>query len=358
MAVHAAEAWSYPADHGGRASAAQALDDDDKPLAPRFTVPTAEPQAVPLGCYRFRFTAPGRCSETYRTLVGTNAQGNITLDERRLWAPIELQHDETAEVVDFGGHADLILAGPAGIRRLDGRDGKPLWEQKFDDRADPHIAEIGQFTSADHRQILWSGTPQSPVIQLLPGTPDLDGDGVPDLLWSSSVVTEPFPQNEPAWILALSGKTGKVLWFFSVRRTFWGLSLLAGGIACDSQQHGRAHRVGNLPAHRGLQDHGRAGAMSKSDLGRGHSSQNRQVTLAFAARAMGRSQYKVRGQDHLWRACTITEATTTSRCLGRGASCDARSKGRQTRRQDPIVTPRPYRHSTVHRGQRSRRAGC
>jgi outer membrane protein assembly factor BamB/tRNA A-37 threonylcarbamoyl transferase component Bud32 len=204
---------------------AEAVDDEDKALAKRFTVPTAEAQTVPPGCYRFRFTARGHCSETYRTWVGTqfNAQGNVTLEERHLWPPIEIQREETAEVVDLGGHADVVTAGPSGVRRFDGRSGKLVWDKKFGDRRDPLLGEFGKITQADQQervrqnqplQIHWSSNPRSQGIQLLSGAPDLDGDGVPDLLWSTSTGNSSAVHTESPCILALSGKTGKALWFY------------------------------------------------------------------------------------------------------------------------------------------------
>ena len=43
---------------------------------------------------------------------------------------------------------------------------------------------------------------------------DLDGDGIADLVWSKQAPTG--DPKEPPWILAVSGKTGKVLWFYYV----------------------------------------------------------------------------------------------------------------------------------------------
>jgi outer membrane protein assembly factor BamB/tRNA A-37 threonylcarbamoyl transferase component Bud32 len=198
----------------GEPLTAQALDDEDKPLAPPFTVPTAVPQTVPAGCYSFRFTAPGRCNETYRTFVGAevNAQGHVTLEERRLWEPIPVGQGETADVVALGDHADLILAGAEGIRRIDGASGQQVWKQAFDAKNDDRIAQINQFTR-DSGQALWAGN--LGTVRLVSQTVDLDSDRVPDLIWAN--VEGPF-SGGPPWILALSGKTGKVLWFYPVRQ--------------------------------------------------------------------------------------------------------------------------------------------
>ena len=69
----------------GEPLTAQAVDDEDKPLAAGFTVPTAEPQAVPAGSYRFRFTAPGGSKWFRRSLKASAERG-----ERLCWLGLQL----------------------------------------------------------------------------------------------------------------------------------------------------------------------------------------------------------------------------------------------------------------------------
>jgi outer membrane protein assembly factor BamB len=192
---------------------AHPLDDEDKPLAQRFTVPTAEPQTVPAGGYSFRFTAPGRCSETYRTFVNTEvvAQGNVTLEERRLWEPISVDEGETAEAVHFGDHADMVLAGKEGIRRIDSTTGKQVWKQAWADL----VAQVAQGPG----RLSFAGA------RLAQSTVDLDGDGVPDFVWANTAprglpgFEVDQPSQEPPWALAVSGKNGKALWYYAANQS-------------------------------------------------------------------------------------------------------------------------------------------
>ncbi len=110
---------------------------------------------------------------------------------------------------------------PRGLRRIDGRNGKDIvWKQEFDAKSDPVIESINRFLrglggiNGHPWASLWDFNAK--WAPLTPQTVDLDGDGVPDLVWSTTAADH----FRPAWVVAVSGKTGRVLWF-ALRPAQW-----------------------------------------------------------------------------------------------------------------------------------------
>jgi outer membrane protein assembly factor BamB len=107
------------------------------------------------------------------------------------------------QAVDFGGRHDVIhvVAGER-VRRLDGRTGAPVWDVSLRPDAQPAVKHLPRYDQEWPRLLRGRTTPagrQAP--QLLLPAPDLDGDGVPDLVWVTPT------------LLVMSGKDGKVLWW-------------------------------------------------------------------------------------------------------------------------------------------------
>ncbi|MBV9125027.1 MAG: protein kinase, partial [Planctomycetes bacterium] len=161
---------------------AEILDDQEAQVLPAFTVPTQQPVRVRAGNYRVRLSGQDQLSEDYHVCIPRNSLtvGHVSLGERQLWEPIDIKRDESFEAVDLAGHADVLIAGQDHLRCLDGATAKPLW----DTAAEGH------------------------GLQLVRPAADLNGDGVPDLVWAS--------QRWPS-LMAVSGKDGKVLWQHQAR---------------------------------------------------------------------------------------------------------------------------------------------
>jgi outer membrane protein assembly factor BamB len=196
----------------GLALDAEVVDEQGRPVMDAFTVPTRQPVALPAGLYRMRFSAPGQLSETYQVLVeqGVLSEFGVALGERQLWPPLDVPRGY--EVVELEGRADIILVTEKGLRRVDGRTGKDVWERSMERKDQPALAAAADYDWAIMRQAEWDrydaqgrwrSDPPAPF--LVRPAPDLDGDGVGDLVWAGRT---------GGWLLAVSGKDGRVLWWF------------------------------------------------------------------------------------------------------------------------------------------------
>src|SRR5262249_44921680 len=184
--------------------------------------PTRQPVRLPEGDYRVRLSAPYRLSETFQMLVerGRGASHyRIDLSERLVGEPLPC--NGTFECVPRGdgtaGHDVLTGVSDDTLSRYDGVPSKLQWTVTLgpDDRPGPSRG-LGAEGPRDepkrsHFFQTWlqantadSGGLSIPEVapRLLQPCRDLDGDGVPDLVWASP------------WLLALSGKDGKFLWDF------------------------------------------------------------------------------------------------------------------------------------------------
>jgi outer membrane protein assembly factor BamB len=190
---------------------AEVLDDTDGSVVTRFTVPTQEPHTLPPGHYRVRLEQKGRLSETFHFLAEPNGQYQfpVALADRHLWE-VDIGNGESFQVVDLDGKPSVIHVTGAGLRRLDGASGKPVWPGgtvSLEAKDQPTVAGVKGYPGAT--LLSWSflgNTSESPG--LVRPALDLDGDGTGDLVWASRTSTS---------LLAVSGKSGKVLWWFSSR---------------------------------------------------------------------------------------------------------------------------------------------
>jgi serine/threonine protein kinase len=199
---------------------AELLDENDELAMPAFSVPTAQPVALPAGSYRLRLSASGLLSETWRLHVerGIEREYPVRLGDQLLWPPIEVKNVQVSgsnlpfgeakvpqlpEILDLAGRADLIERTDHGVRRLDGRTARPVWEVTFDAKNLPPGQDLEEWTRilADPPGSLNDNVSGN----LVRPAPDLDGDEVPDLVWACRTTPS---------LLALSGKDGKLLWWF------------------------------------------------------------------------------------------------------------------------------------------------
>jgi hypothetical protein len=189
---------------------------DDRPVGEPFHVAARSTLSLPAGDYRLRVHGVGRLGRTYRFAVnrGETQTHALSLDEGRLLVgePIAQMGrgvKPREELIPFApatvaieltpGKADLIeWTGQAVIRR-DGQSGKPVWDSLGPSRP--------WKTNEDSTERLrrWLESGQMPA--LLQPAPDLDRDGIGDLVWYSQNMTS---------LLALSGKKGSVLWEYAL----------------------------------------------------------------------------------------------------------------------------------------------
>jgi outer membrane protein assembly factor BamB len=181
-------------------------DRDDLVVKP-FTLPTQEPVSLPAGSYRLRLSGQGLLSETWQFLVrkGTQQQLSVRLGAGELWDPIPAA--QWFDVMDLAGRSDVILFDDRGLRRLDGATAKVIWERPLGEKDFWESLTKGPFDWKrwfGYRPIDSSAHIDS--ARLVQPAPDLDGDGVRDLVWAG---------DNPAALFAVSGKDGKRLWSFT-----------------------------------------------------------------------------------------------------------------------------------------------
>ena len=185
----------------------------EEPLAEPFAVVKSSMLALPAGDYRLDVNAAGRIGRTYRFAVngGETQTYLLSLDEGRLLAgepmpqfgrqprptddPISFAPVTTGRIELTPGKADLIEWTGRSVTRRDAQTGTPVWDSER-----PALPWRADENGAD-RLRRW--IEYGPMPELVKSAPDLDGDGIGDLVW--------FSRQMPA-LLALSGVNGSVLW--------------------------------------------------------------------------------------------------------------------------------------------------
>ncbi|HSH15961.1 MAG TPA: hypothetical protein VLD18_08010, partial [Verrucomicrobiae bacterium] len=200
---------------------AEILDAGSHAVVPAFPVPTAEPVALPAGNYQLRLSSSGLLSETWPLEIKQGEQSTlpVQLRHRWLWSPMEInaaQYPEI-EVATLGGSADLMqlthrFVNQEGrperrLRRIHGATGLPAWNSDlvFDAATLPAGRDLPEW------QKLLASSGLSGLYEdslLVPVQPDLNEDGTGDLVWISRTTPS---------VLALSGATGKTLWWHRSR---------------------------------------------------------------------------------------------------------------------------------------------
>jgi serine/threonine protein kinase len=198
---------------------AEVLDAEGRALTPLLSLPMPDPMRLAAGSYRVRVSAPGLVSETWSMDVGRgqSLQQTLHLTPRWLWPPQAIQPAGRLEqqVVPLGERSDLLvlthMAGAGGalwheLRLLDGRTGRLAWDRGlvFDDASVPPDGDRVEWVRFFQLMI----APSFAGSSLADRIRDLDGDGVGDLVFLS--------RNSPS-LLAVSGRTGAVLWWHRAR---------------------------------------------------------------------------------------------------------------------------------------------
>ncbi len=174
--------------------------DQDRAVLPPFTVPTTEPVALPAGSYRVRLSAPRRAAETSQLLVDSGSQLDLSvgLKQQLLWDPVSLNSSDTVRVVKLkpGGWYMIHSHWDKTLSLLDGVSAQSVWQW----------SSTGDLAG---RSLAYDRDQDPP--ELVRPAPDLDGDGVGDLVWAC---------RKSAALWAISGaakadKKGKELWWFS-----------------------------------------------------------------------------------------------------------------------------------------------
>jgi len=179
------------------------LDETGRRVQPRFTIPTEEPLTMPAASYQLRVSGRGFLDETFQVRVerGKELAFAAGLGDQRLWEPIQVER--AYECLRFGDRHDILALSRTGLTRLHGGKGVPLWTAKLGEKDHPLLAGFRWDWDTRGRPSGRNEIDRRPRL-LQPG-PDLDGDGTPDVVWAS---------RRQAAVLALSGKTGQVLWCF------------------------------------------------------------------------------------------------------------------------------------------------
>jgi len=132
----------------------------------------------------------------------------VRLSHDWLFPPLERKPEETHLPLDLGGRTDLMVITHNSLRRLHGATGQPAWPGPF--ALDEKKLPAGR----DAKEWEWiqrTGGFKGHFGRLLQPAPDLDKDGVGDLIFPAGAV---YVNLLPA-LLAVSGKDGRPLWWFS-----------------------------------------------------------------------------------------------------------------------------------------------
>jgi hypothetical protein len=200
----------------GPALSVQVLDESGEvPVGDPFDLVAESVLTLPDGDYRLRVNGEGRLGRTYRFAVnrGETVEHELSLDEGRLlggerWRWPEDRERSREEPRPFApitaaleltpGRADLIEYNGQTIIRRDGRTGRPVWDVSRPSGPEGPLRE----PDAAIRTI----PTDAEQVSLVDPPPDLNGDGVNDLVWLF---------HDHPTLLAVSGQDGSVLWSHS-----------------------------------------------------------------------------------------------------------------------------------------------
>jgi outer membrane protein assembly factor BamB len=184
----------------------------DEPVVPPLTLPMQEPISLPAGHYRLRLSSPvsGVQGETFlmdvpRSKFSSEPRKVQLDDDRLLWNPLPIHPQEQFALFPRGRGNDILILGRGKLRRLIGANCDVRWETSLDPRDQPLIAALDKDVRPMIGYALFDV--ERAIRPILPA-PDLDGDGEPDIVWVT------FSQSA---IVAVSGKSGKLLWCTETR---------------------------------------------------------------------------------------------------------------------------------------------
>jgi hypothetical protein len=193
---------------GGESGRGEILGEDGKLVVPSFALPALKPIELPAGQYRLRVTEPERLRKEYSFTTEPGMQEGFLVDssqgkQLRQWT----RHSPPAAVII------TRLSSPAKESpKWEKWSENPfvptkLWELKLEWK-DPILPRLNDDEWSEFcralRSFVWEPDTRiqsAPERQLLQPAPDLDGDGVGDLVFAFD-----------RFLLAISGKEGKLLW--------------------------------------------------------------------------------------------------------------------------------------------------
>jgi tRNA A-37 threonylcarbamoyl transferase component Bud32/outer membrane protein assembly factor BamB len=200
----------------GLALETEVLDEQDRAVIPPFTAPTRQPVSLPGGQYRLRLSGPRQMSDTYQLLVeqGERQDLDAGLGSRQLWDPIDVE--KSFDVVDVGGRSALVLVSEKGLRYLDGATGKEVWRRSMDKADQPAVRDDPKYDWSQLARAGWPGGDHPGFGRIRPWlvqpAPVLERDGTRYLVWAER--SGPWSNRAQPWLMALSSKDGTVKWWF------------------------------------------------------------------------------------------------------------------------------------------------
>lgn len=184
---------------------AEILDERDDVLRVE-TVPMQNAASLPAGDYRLRVSGNRTLSQTFDVSLGRGKEHAHTLDlhDQMLWFPREI--DRGFELVDFGDEQALVSWNADGIGLHKRRSPFLQWSIKLEPARLPDSTACPglrwPWNDDQERYSGYGNYDSRPWVA--PQAADIDGDGVGDLLIAA---------RHQAWLMAVSGNTGGVLWF-------------------------------------------------------------------------------------------------------------------------------------------------
>lgn len=191
---------------------AELLNEHDELATPSFTVPTQEPVAVPADKYRLRVSQPGRFSQSYQVAIERGlfpAQFAFNLDDQMLAGAdgsTKLRVDRDLAIVTQQGRANVVLLDSRGIQHSGWPSGGATWSVSLDKPAETELLSAFPGLRWPWARLDGYNTFEHLVLrpQVVRNAPDLDGDRLEDVIVAA---------RHQAWVMAISGRDGKLLWF-------------------------------------------------------------------------------------------------------------------------------------------------
>jgi hypothetical protein len=186
---------------------AEFLNEHDEVLRTE-TLPMQNAAHLPAGDYRVRVDGEKTLSETFDLTLTRGAEQpfSIDLQDQMLWTPQAIER--SYELVDFGEELALVHLNKESISLQKRRPPLHHWAMKLESLAASQPEQLAG--------LIWPWNTNSSSYSgygvfdtrpwMAPHATDLNGDGTGDLLMAA---------RHQAWLLALSGTNGQVLWFAS-----------------------------------------------------------------------------------------------------------------------------------------------
>ncbi len=170
------------------------------------TLPMQAAASLPAGEYEVRVSAEGTLSQTFGLQLdrGQNLTYSVNLNDQLLLAPQEI--DGAYAIVDFGEERRIVLWTKEGIGLRQARIPQVIWNVKLGPEHATAMQKAKGFRWPWNSASTWRSGYGSYATQpwVSPLAVDVDGDGVGDLLCAG---------RHQAWLMAVSGADGSVLWF-------------------------------------------------------------------------------------------------------------------------------------------------